>query len=78
MKSMTTNIRIIEFQEVFNYEKLFCKFTSQRKTKDGFCVKCKKGLWRVDAPSKRKALTEARRYFAQYYADGEYACASAA
>jgi hypothetical protein len=68
-----TSPRITEFREKFNYEKLFRKHTSQRKTKHGFCVKCRKGLWRVDAPTKSKAIAEAMRYFAQYYADGEYA-----
>ena len=70
---MTTNIKIKEFQEEFNYEKLFRKNTFQRKTKHGFCVKCRKGLWRVDAATKCKAVAEAKHYFAQYFADGEYA-----
>ena len=60
------------FEDEFDYEKLFRKWTSQRKTKSGFCIKCRKGLWRVDAPSKRKAIREAMNYFAQYFADGEY------
>ena len=56
----------------FAYEKLFRMNTIKRKTKTGYCVKCKKGLWSVDGPGKRKAIEEARRYFAQYFADGEY------
>lgn len=35
-------------------------------------IRCRKGLWRVDAPTLRQALAEARRYHAQYLADGEY------
>ena len=56
-----------------NMEEAYKIWTSTRKTKNGYTVKCKKGLWRVDAPSKRKAEQEARHYFAQYFTDGEYA-----
>jgi len=48
-------------------------WTTKRKTKTGYTIKCKKGLWRVDAPSQRKAEQESHHYFAQYFADGEYA-----
>lgn len=66
------NKKIAQMREEFNYDKLFRKNTSQRKTTNGFCIKCRKGLWRVDAPSKQKAMIEARHYFAQYFQDGEY------
>jgi len=58
--------------EESDYEKLFRKNTVQRKTKGGFCIKCRKGFWRVDAPSKAFALKEAKHYFSQYFSDGEY------
>ena len=38
----------------------------------GYSIRCKKGLWRVYGPTKKKAEQEARHYFAQYFADGEY------
>lgn len=36
-------------------------------------IECRKGLWAVDAPTLVQAEREARHYFWQYYADGEYA-----
>ena len=63
MTSLTDNLKI---------ELMYKNWTIARKTKTGYTIKCKKGLWRVDAPSKRKAESEAMHYFAQYYADGEY------
>ena len=57
-----------------NIDEAYKKWVSTRKCRDGsYTIKCKKGLWRVDAPSKRKAEAEANHYFAQYFADGEYA-----
>ena len=54
-------------------DEAYKKFVITRKNNNGtYTVKCKKGLWRVDAPSKRKAEQEARHYFSQYLADGEY------
>jgi hypothetical protein len=50
----------------------FEKFTTISKTKNGFSARCKKGLWGVDAPTKEACLKEAKRYFMQYYFDGEY------
>lgn len=50
----------------------FNKWTTTRKTKSGYSVTCKKGLWSIHAPSKDDAFREALRYFAQYYSDGEY------
>ena len=49
------------------------KHTSLVKTKTGYSAKCKKGLWRVDAPTKEQAEKEGRYYFSQYFLDGEYA-----
>ena len=43
------------------------------KTKTGYSARCKKGMWRVDAPTKEQAEKEGRHYFAQYFMDGEYA-----
>lgn len=39
---------------------------------DWVSIKCKKGLWSVDAPTLDGAEREAKRYFQQYYHDGEY------
>ena len=48
------------------------KWTVRKKTKHGYMVKCRKGLWRVDAPTKEDAEREAQHYFALYFGDGEY------
>jgi hypothetical protein len=48
------------------------KWTVSKKTKTGYMIKCKEGLWRVDAPTKELAEREAMHYFWQYYHDGEY------
>ena len=53
-------------------ENEFDKNVVIKKTKHGYSVKCKKGFWGVYAPDKQHALREARHYFLQYYADGEY------
>ena len=53
-------------------EEAYKKWTTTITTKTGCTIKCKKGLWSVDAPTERKADVEARHYFTQYYADGEY------
>lgn len=50
----------------------FDKNTVSRKTKNGYSVKCKKGLWAVAGPRKEFVEKEAMRYFIQYYVDGEY------
>jgi len=50
----------------------FNKNTKVKKTKDGYSVKCLKGLWGVFASTEEEALNEARHYFRQYYEDGEY------
>ena len=46
--------------------------TDTYKTKNGYSIRCKKGLWAVEAPTEDKASIEAMHYFRQYYADGEY------
>ena len=43
-----------------------------RKTKNGYSVRCKKGLWAVDGNNKEVVEKEAMHYFIQYYMDGEY------
>ena len=53
-------------------EEAYKRWTTTKTTKTGCTIKCVKGLWSVDAPSKKRAEKEARHYFAQYYADGEY------
>ena len=35
-------------------------------------IDCVKGLWGVSGSNKQRVLVEARRYFFQYYFDGEY------
>ncbi len=50
----------------------FEKNTVLVEKKGRVSVECKKGLWSVDAPNKQQAMREARHYFVQYYADGEY------
>jgi hypothetical protein len=52
---------------------VYKKWTVITKTRTGYSVQCKKGLWSVDAPSLEKAEHEARHYFIQYFSDGEYA-----
>lgn len=58
--------------EIEKIDAAYARFTVARKTSTGYSVKCTKGLWRVDAPSKTKAESEARYYFGQYFMDGEY------
>lgn len=53
-------------------EAAFRKWTTTRKTKYGYSVRCKKGFWGVDAPTLEEAEREAHRYFMQYFAYGEY------
>lgn len=50
----------------------FNQCTFVRKIKDRYEVRCQKGLWAVDAPTKEEAESEALHYFAQYRADGKY------
>jgi hypothetical protein len=53
-------------------DKAFKKFTTISKTKNGFRARCKKGLWKVDAPTKEACLKEAEYCFMRYFFDGEY------
>lgn len=54
-------------------DEAYKKLVSVKKCKDGsYTIKCKKGLWRVDAKSKIKARAEAMNYFIKYFYDGEY------
>ena len=50
----------------------FEKHVRVRRTKAGWSMRCKRGLWAVSAPTFVRAYTEAMHYFAQYHADGEY------
>ncbi len=50
----------------------FKRHTTYKKTKSGHKIDCSKGLWGVIAPTKAEAEREARHYFVQYLADGEY------
>lgn len=53
----------------YNYKRLVKK----RVGKDGIItIRCPKGLWLVMSSGAEKADTEARRYFLQYFMDGEY------
>jgi hypothetical protein len=54
-------------------ELAFTPNTTIRNLKDGRCrIKCKRGLWAVEGPDEASVMSEARRYFFQYYLDGEY------
>lgn len=53
-------------------ENAFKTWTTTRKTKHGYSIRCKKGFWGVDASTREEAEREAKYYFAQYFADGEY------
>jgi hypothetical protein len=45
----------------------------RRTLKDGsYQIWCRKGLWKVWAPNRLMAEREARHYWFQYDADGEY------
>lgn len=56
----------------------FRRNTRRRRIQGGWSVYCRKGLWSVRALTEEEALREARHYFAQYHADGEYDTARAA
>lgn len=55
-----------EFQKAFEESTVF------RRTKDGYSVKCRKGLWAVEGPDREIVGKEAWHYFVRYYVDGEY------
>ena len=45
----------------------------RRTLKDGrYQIWCRKGLWKVVAPTQGQAFQEAQRYWRQYKQDGEY------
>ena len=50
----------------------FRDHTRRRKCKTGYSITCKKGMWKVFAPTEEEAEREARRYYLQYFEDGEY------
>ena len=58
---------------VNDMDAVYRKWTVHRKTKYGYSIRCKKGLWRVTAPTKEISEREAKHYFALYFCDGEYA-----
>jgi hypothetical protein len=43
-----------------------------RRSRNGCTIQCRLGLWRVDAATVEQAEREARHYWTQYHADGEY------
>ena len=56
-------------------DKMMAAFAANTTTKreSGYTIiDCKRGLWGVCAPTLKQAMDEARHYFVQYYADGEY------
>ena len=53
-------------------EGAFVRNTTMRRRDGRVQIDCRRGLWAVDCPDLSSALREARHYFAQYYADGEY------
>lgn len=57
---------------MINLDEEYKKWTKRRKIKHGYIVRCKKGMWAVEAPTKEEAEREARNYFALYWLDGEY------
>lgn len=54
------------------FEDAFKKNTTYKKTRSFHEITCNKSLWAVCSLTKAQAEREARHYFAQYYADGEY------
>jgi hypothetical protein len=62
----------IKYDSDGNPTDLFKKYTRRRKTKDGYSISCRRGLWGVHAPTKEQAETEAMRYFIAYFGVGEY------
>jgi len=50
----------------------FNRCINRNKTKNGYEIECKFGLWGVMAPTKKEAEKEAKYYFSQYKLDGEY------
>lgn len=47
--------------------------TSAKKEKSGnWSVSCRLGLWSVSGRDPKFVLTEARRFWVQYFTDGEY------
>jgi hypothetical protein len=43
-----------------------------KRSRDGRTIKCRLGLWSVNAATKEDALREAQHYFILYFLDGEY------
>ena len=50
----------------------FDKNTRARVNNGRHTIRCRLGLWVVDAPTLKEARREAMHYFLQYYKDGEY------
>tara|TARA_R100000544_G_scaffold34455_1_gene21234 strand:- start:55 stop:318 length:264 start_codon:yes stop_codon:yes gene_type:complete len=65
-------IEVNRMSDITEFEK-FYKCVDITKHDDGRTeVNCKLGLWGTDAPTMREAIVEAKHYFQQYLADGEY------
>lgn len=54
-------------------DQIFSRYTETKLMKDGRVeIHCKRGFWGVSAASEDEAIREAKRYFIQYFEDGEY------
>lgn len=54
-------------------EDLFSLHTETKLMRNGRVeIHCKRGFWGVSAASMEEAIREAKRYFIQYFEDGEY------
>lgn len=55
------------------FEAMFEKCIKRRNSKSGRSIRCRFGLWRVSGPDPELVEAEAKRYWVQYFEDGEYA-----
>lgn len=55
-----------------NIDLAFLINTRYRHRNGRHLVECKKGLFSIDAGTKKEAYREAKHYFVQYFSDGEY------
>ncbi|HHZ68837.1 MAG TPA: hypothetical protein EYN67_12330 [Flavobacteriales bacterium] len=58
-------------RELTEFDK-FYMCTESVKSKGSHSIDCRLGLWGVTAPTIEQAVSEAKHYFLQYLADGEY------
>lgn len=50
----------------------FQAWTKCSRSRNGYIVECRKGLWAVESNKLENAIREGQRYFMQYAQDGEY------